>query len=82
MPPKHRPPYGSNDDPCLEENGEGELPPPPPPPPYNDGIHPALIRFIADATSHLTEAISRIPQPNERAKPVGCSFCDFASYRF
>jgi hypothetical protein len=82
MPPRHRPPYYSNHDSCPEENGEGELPPPPPPPPYNDGIHQPLIQFIADATSHHTEAISQIPRPNEGAKPVGCSFHDFASYRF
>lgn len=58
MPPRRRPPFDFNHDPHPNENGEGELPPPPPPPPYNDGIHPALIQLIADATRHLTEAIS------------------------
>jgi len=82
MPPRRRPPCDFNRVPCPEENGEEELPPPPPPPPYNDGIHPALIQFIADTTRHLVEAISRIPRPNERAEPVGCSLRDFASYRF
>jgi len=86
MPPRRRPLCDFNHVPRSEENGEEELPPPPPPPlpppPYNDGIHPALIQFIADATRHLIEAISRIPRPNERAEPVGCSLRDFASYCF
>jgi hypothetical protein len=81
MPPRRRPPYDFNHDSHPDENGE-ELPPPSPPPPYNDGIHPALIQFIADATRHITEAISRIPRPNERAELVGCSLRDFASYHF
>jgi hypothetical protein len=59
MPPRRRPPCDFNHDPRPKENGEGELPPRPPP--FNDGIHPALIQFIADATRHLTESISQIP---------------------
>jgi len=82
MSTRRRPPCDFNHDPRPDENGEGELPPPPPPPPYNDGIHPALIQFIVDTTRHFTEAISQIPQPNERAEPIGCSLCDFASYHF
>jgi hypothetical protein len=58
MPPRRRPLCDFNYDPRPEENNEEELPPPPPPPPYNDGIHPALIQFIADATRHLTKVIS------------------------
>jgi hypothetical protein len=71
MPPRRRSLCNFNRDPRPEENGEEELPPPPPRPPYNDGIHPASVQFIADATRHLTEAISRIPRPNERAEPIG-----------
>jgi hypothetical protein len=82
MPPIRRPLCDVNQDPRSEENGEEELPPPPPPPPYNDGIHPALVQFIADVTRHLTEAISRIPRPNEQAEPIGCSLRDFASFHF
>jgi hypothetical protein len=82
MPPRRRPLSDFNHDPRPEENGEKELPPPPPPPPYNDGIHPTLVQFIADATRHLTEAISRIPGPNEWAEPIGCSLHDFASFHF
>jgi hypothetical protein len=82
MPPRHRPACDFNHHPRPEENGEEEPSPPPPLPPYNDGIHPALIQFIADATRHLAEAISRIPRPNERAEPVGCSLRDFSIYRF
>jgi hypothetical protein len=82
MPPRHRPPCDSNHVPRPEENGEEELPPPPPSLPYNDGIHPALIQFITDATRHLTEAISWIPRPIEQAEPIGCSLLDFACYRF
>lgn len=86
MPPRRRPLYDFNHDRCAKENGEKELPPPPrpplPPPPYNDGIHPAFVQFIADATRHLAEAISRIPQPNEWAKPIGCTLRDFASFHF
>ncbi|XP_062151105.1 uncharacterized protein LOC133859644 [Alnus glutinosa] len=82
MLPRCHPFYDFNHDPRLEENGEEELPPPPPPPPYNDGIHPILVQFITDATRHLVKAISRIPRPNERAKPIGCSLRDFASYHF
>jgi hypothetical protein len=79
MPPRRRPLCDSNRVPNPEENGEEDLPPPPLPPPYNDRIHPALIQLIANTTRHLAEAISRIPQPNERAEPVGCSLRDFAS---
>jgi hypothetical protein len=82
MPPRRRPLCDFNRVPHPEENGEEELPTPPPPPPYNDGIHPTLIQFIADATRHLTKAISGIPRPNEPSEPVGCSLRDFASYRF
>jgi hypothetical protein len=82
MPPRRRPLCDSNRVPRPEENGGEDLPPPPPPPPFNDGIHPALIQLIADTTRHLAEAISRIPRPNERAEPVGCSLRDFASYHF
>jgi hypothetical protein len=80
MPPRRHPLNNSNRVPRPEENGEEELPPPPPP--FNDGIHPALVQLIADTTRHLAEAISRIPRPNERAEPVGCSLRDFASYHF
>jgi len=82
MPPRHRPLCDSNRVPRPEENGEEDLPPPPPPPPFNDGIYPALIQLIADTTRHLAKAISRIPRPNERAEPVGCSLRNFASYHF
>jgi hypothetical protein len=78
MPPRRRPFSNFNHDLRLEENGEEELPPPP----YNDGIHPTLVQFIANAIRHLIEAISRIPRPNERAEPIGCSLRDFASYHF
>jgi len=82
MPPRRRPLTDFNHDLRPDENGEEELPPPPPRPPYNDGIHLALVQFIADATRHLTEAISQIPRPNERAEPIGCSLRDFASFHF
>jgi hypothetical protein len=58
MPPRLLPLCDFNNNPRPNENGEGELPPPPPPLPYNDGIHPALVQFIADSTRHLFEAIS------------------------
>jgi hypothetical protein len=82
IPPRRRPLYDSNRVPRPEENGEEDLPPRPPPPPFNDGIHPALVQLIADTTRQLAEVISRIPRPNERAEPVGCSLRDFASYHF
>jgi hypothetical protein len=58
MPPRRRPLCDFNHVPRPKENGEEELPPPPPLPPYIEGIHLALIQFIADTTRHLAEAIS------------------------
>jgi hypothetical protein len=37
---------------------------------------------MADMTRHFAEAVSRIPRPNERVEPIGCSLCDFSSYHF
>jgi hypothetical protein len=82
MPPRRRPLCDFNQDPCHDENGDEELPPPPPPPQFNDGIHPALVQFMADMTRNFAEAVSRIPRPNERVEPIGCSLRDFSSYHF
>jgi hypothetical protein len=84
MPPRRRPLCDFNQDPRHDENGDEELPPPPPPPPpqFNDGIHPALVQFMADTTRHFAEAVSRIARPNDRVEPIGCSLRDFSSYHF
>jgi hypothetical protein len=82
MPPRGRPLCDFNHDPRQDENGDEELPPPPPPPQFNNGIHPALVQFMADTTRHFAEAVSRIPRPNEQVEPIGCSLHDFSSYHF
>jgi hypothetical protein len=63
MPPIRRPLCDFNHYLCPDKIGDEELPPPPPPRPplFNEGIHPALVQFMADTTKHLAEAISRIP---------------------
>jgi len=80
MPPRRHPLCDFNQDPRHNENGDEELPPPPPQ--FNDGIHPALVQFMADTTRHFAEAVSRIARPNDRVEPIGCSLRDFSSYHF
>jgi hypothetical protein len=57
-------------------------PSPSPPPPFYDGVHPGLIQFMADTSKQFAEAITQISRPNEQAKPLGCSLCDFSSHNF
>jgi hypothetical protein len=45
-------------------------------------FHEALIQFMADTSRQFTEAIARMPQPNNQAKPLGCSLRDFSSHNF
>lgn len=79
-----RPRHEVNQEPPHHENSDKELSPPPPPqhPQFNDGIHPALIQFMADMMRQLVEALSRIPQPVERDERIGYSLRDFSSYHF
>jgi hypothetical protein len=37
---------------------------------------------MADTSRQFTEAIARVPQPNNQAEPLGCSLCDFSSHNF
>lgn len=34
---------------------------PPPPPTFNDGVHPALTKFMAKTNRHFAEVVVRIP---------------------
>jgi hypothetical protein len=58
------------------ENGNRRIPPPP----FYDGVHPALLQFMADTTRDFTEVITRISQPIEQTGY--CSIHDFSSYNF
>jgi hypothetical protein len=81
---RRRPRHIVNQEAPHHENGDKELSPPPPPQPlrFNDGVHLALIQFIADTTRHLVDALSRIPQPVDQVERIGCSLRDFSSYHF
>jgi len=54
----------------------GRIPPPPP------QFYEALIQFMADTSRQFAEAIARMPQPNNQAKPLDCSLRDFSSHNF
>jgi hypothetical protein len=82
MPPRRRPRYDVNQEAPHHENGDNELSPPPPPPQLNDGVHLALMQFMADTTRHLVDALSRIPQPVERVERIGYFLCNFFTYHF
>jgi hypothetical protein len=73
MPPYRR---RKNQDEYHPENGKGRIPPPSP------QFYEALIQFMADTSRQFAEAIARMPQPNNQAKPLGCSLCDFSSHNF
>jgi hypothetical protein len=73
MPPYRR---RKNQDEYHPENGKGRIPPPSP------QFYEALIQFMADTSRQFAEAIARMPQPNNQAKPLGCSLCDLSSHNF
>jgi hypothetical protein len=73
MPPYRR---RKNQDEHHHKNDNGRIPPPPP------QFYEALIQFMADISRQFTEEIARMPQPNNQAKPLGCSLCDFSSHNF
>jgi hypothetical protein len=58
MPPRCRPLCDINRDAHNPENSDEDQPPPPPPPQFNDGMHPALMQFMADTTRHLIDVVS------------------------
>jgi hypothetical protein len=72
------PPYRhhKNQDEHHHENCNKRIPPPPP------QFYEALIQLMADTSRQFTEAIARVPQPNNQAEPLGCSLCDFSSHNF
>jgi hypothetical protein len=84
MPSRCRSLCTNNQDSRHCKNGDEDQPPPPlpPPPQFNDGMHLALMQFMADTTRHFADAVSRIPQPIELVERIGCSLRDFSSYHF
>jgi hypothetical protein len=77
MPPRQR--NLSNLRRSEENRGEENLPPPPPPPPHYDGMHPAMVQFMAETTRLFAEVVARLPQQREN---LGCSMRDFSSHQF